>query len=186
MEYHIFKGGLTNGGITDLRLVPNQRPADGHIKSGTWENFERFKISDIEEQLEVGDKILIFTTVTFGYTIGLGARVVLADEGFKSKLVSYNEEDLAVIKVKKGLWDEAEENFTDAEDLDWAAIEDLGSEQAYFSGATEKNTDFYSQRTDAIVLEVLEVPSETTNPDVIIEFRTQYFQPVRPPAEICC
>ncbi|WP_268932815.1 hypothetical protein [Spirabiliibacterium pneumoniae] len=35
MSFQIFKGGW-DGDVTD-RIVPNQRPADGHIKSAVWE-----------------------------------------------------------------------------------------------------------------------------------------------------
>ncbi len=100
-EIQIFKGGWDLDTLD--RVVPNQRPADGHLKSDGWEEaviLTKDSLGCDVGGLEVGDVIAVHTTLTLGYVTGLGFAVENPVSGLKLKAVAIREgTDLSKIKI---------------------------------------------------------------------------------------
>lgn len=194
MEYQLFKGGW-NKDIDD-RLVINQRPADGHQKAGVLEdhrkltnrNFEMCNKCSAKNILEVGDIISLHTTLTFSNITGFGIAVNVPEEGLKFKVVTRDKTlDLSKILVDVFKYDETQEQYVKVQDkVPLDKIEDIGNEQLYYAGFTEKNNDIIANVTDLIGFEVVSVPDGGVAGDFEIETRLHNSQPVRPPAYLGC
>lgn len=193
-EIQLFKGGWC-GDVTD-RIVPNQRPADGHQKPAVWEDFLRTDgkpkcgtvCGSACLDIEVGDVIGIHTTLTMGAVFAFGLGVNAAEEGLQFKVVSREGNvDLSKIHVRVYEYDDANEQFTVVgTDTTLDAITDIGSNVRFYSGFVEKLTDVRVDNTDMIGLEVVAVPAGGVQGEFDIETRLHNSQPVRPPAVLHC
>ncbi len=193
-ELQLFKGGW-NGDVTD-RIVPNQRPADGHQKTAVHEDYAKLTQKSFrcgnglcgKNRLQVGDVIGLHTTLTMGFIIGFGLATVVAQEGVKFKVVSRDDNvDLSKLKVNVSEWDEENEQYVEIQkDVPLTDIEDIGDKPYFYSAATEKVNELFGRNTDMIGLEVVEMPDVGLSEEFVIESRLHNFQPARPPASLGC
>ncbi len=185
-ELQVFKGGWDLDTLD--RVVPNQRPADGHLKSDGWEEtiiLTKDSLGCDVGGLEVGDVIALHTTLTLGYVTGLGFAVESAVDGLKLKAVAVRENtDLSKIKAQKAIYDAENETFNSSE-VDFTD-EEFGDETAFIGGVTEKLNDLHIANTELIGLKVVELPKDTDIDGLKIISRIQYRQPVRPLAYMKC
>lgn len=195
-EIQLFKGGW-NGDVAD-RIVPNQRPADGHEKPAVWESYRRLNAKSFKcggacgvgayKNLEVGDVLGIHTTLTMGNITAFGIAVNGAEEGFKLKVVARDGfADLSKILVTTYEYDEDNEQFvvvSEGDALD--SIEDIGNANYYYAGFTENLNDILVHNTDMIGFEVVALPENGLCGEFDIETRLHNSQPVRPPASLGC
>lgn len=193
----LFKGGFSthdrNGVKRETRLAVNQRPADGHLKSATWEdhirlNKHRFKCNPSD--LEVGDVIGLHTTLTFGVIEALGIAVMNAEEGLKFKLVvsdpavSLENLDFTVYEYDK----DAKQFTATAQAQTVAALDAIGDKVQYFAGYHKPGADLI-RVTNAVQigLEVVALPAGGLKKEFDLESRLHMRQSVRPPACLeCC
>lgn len=194
-EIQLFKGGW-NGDVSD-RIVPNQRPADGHEKPAVWESYHSLTKDSFKcggacgcavPDLEVGDVIGIHTTLTLGNITAFGIAVNAAEEGLKFKVVSREGNvDLSKIQVRAYDYDSDNEKFVVVgADTTLDAITDIGHQVRYYAGFANTNTDIRVDNTDMIGLEVVAVPAGGAQGEFDIETRLHNSQPVRPPAVLHC
>lgn len=192
-EVQIFKGGF-NGDTTD-RLVPNQRPADGHLKASIWEDFAKlnkhsFTCSGLcgKNRLEVGDVISLHAVLTMGFVTGYGIAVKVAQEGVKFKVVSRdNNVDLSKLFVNVSEYDAENEQFVSiSKNVPLNTLTDIGSKPYFYCATTEKLNDIFAQNSDLIGLEVVEMPAVGLSDEFFIESRLSAFQPARPQAGFGC
>lgn len=194
MNYQIFKGGW-EGDVTD-RIVPNQRPADGHIKSAVWEDYRKLtqrqlgcaNSCGVLNALEVGDVVGMHTTLTLSNILAFGIAVNVAEEGLKLKVVSRDGYvELSKILVNVYEYDAENEEFTlvdEKKPLD--TIDDIGNAQRYYAGFVEKYNDVIVKNTDMLGFEVVALPADGLSGEFEIETRLHNSQPVRPPACLAC
>lgn len=188
----LFKGGFStydNGVLRETRLAPNQRPADGHLKSGTWEDHNRVNVKRFKCQgadLEVGDVIGIHTTLTFGIIEALGIAVLTEEEGLKFKIVvSDASVDLSSLDFTTYEYNDADGKFTEvASGLTVATIDDIGDSQKYYAGY--QTGIIRVTNAVQIGLEVVALPPGGLNKTFDIESRLHMRQVVRPPACLAC
>lgn len=192
-EIQLFKGGW-NKDVSD-RIVPNQRPADGHIKSAAWESYHRLNKDSFGcasacrdlPNLEVGDIIQVHTTLTFGNVLGFGIVVHVAEEGLRLQTVARNGLDLSKILVNVYEYDEDNQTMvTVREGVALNSINDIGSKPYYYAGYVAGYNDVLSKVTDLIGFKVLEVPASGVAGAFDIETRLHQTQPARPPANLVC
>lgn len=187
MSIELFKGG--QGRQKKDRAIINQRPADGHLKSGVWEDFIRVTPRLIREyhneKLKVGDILYIHTTLTFGVVHGLGFAVTTPQEGLKFKVVSSDPNfDLSKIKARRYKYDAANKEFKDLDgaDVGLDSLMEIGNEELYIAGYAEPSELLRVGNALQIGLEVVSVPSDGIPYDFEIESRLHMQQSVRPPA----
>ncbi len=192
-ELQFFKGGWS-GDVID-RIVPNQRPADGHLKASIWEDFaklskESFRCRSAcsKIDLEVGDVVGLHATLTMGFITGYGIAVKVAQEGVKFKVVSRDGNvDLSKLLVNVSEYDAENEQFVSiAKNVPLDSLDDIGSKPYYYSATTEKLNDIFAQNSDMLGLEVVEIPDVGLAEDFFIESRLSSFQPARPQASLGC
>lgn len=196
----IFKGGWEgkhrnkDGSLRDNRLAVNQRPADGHIKAATWEDYIRVnkhRFCDYP-QLAVGDVIGIHTTLTFGVIEGLGIAVLTPEEGLKFKLVASDNFDLSGLDFTVYEYDEDKKEFkATTTNVAASALTEIGTKKVWIAGYAKPGAELMRVGNAVqIGLEVVALPQNAGNAgttwDFDIESRLQMRQSVRPPASLCC
>lgn len=192
MIIEVFKGG--RGRQLEDRAIINQRPADGHIKPASFEDFNRITPRLIKEHngglpLKVGDILQIHTTLTFGVILGLGLAVIKPQENLKFKLVcSDNTVDLTQIYARRYKYDEATKKYLelDSHDVALTDLNEIGHEKLYIAGYVNPNAMVRLGNSVKIGLEVLSLPAEGLPYDFEIESRLHMAQSVRPPAYLNC
>lgn len=193
----LFKGGFSthdkNGVKRDDRIAINQRPADGHLKSGSWEdhirvNKNRFKCNPAD--LEVGDVIGLHTTLTFGIVEALGISIIEPEEGLKFKIVvSDPTVSLANLDFAVYEFDNTEKKFkaiSQGQTVD--NLEEIGDKELYYAGYHKPGADLI-RITNAVQigLEVVALPPGGLKRTFDFESRLHMRQVVRPPACMeCC
>lgn len=194
----IFKGGFDktfpNGQAREERKVVNQRPADGHLKSGMWEdhirvNRHRFKC-DPTMKLEVGDVIGIHVGLTFGVIDGLGIAVITPEEGLKLKVVTDDPTvSLDNLDVSVYAYDENAKKFVESTaGTTFGAQQEIGTKVEYYAGYAKPGSGLIRVLNSVqIGLEVVELPANGLQKTFDIESRLHMRQVVRPPACMeCC
>lgn len=195
----IFKGGFEHnskdrdGKLRDSRIAVNQRPADGHTKSASWEdhirvNKHRFKCQGLT--LEVGDVIGIHTTPTFGIIEAMGLSVITAEQGLKFKVVSSDPSvSLDALDFTSYSYDEGQKKFSQvAANLTVGTMDDIGDSVKYYAGYHKPGGDLIRITNPIqIGLEVVALPAGGLMKEFDIESRLHFRQSVRPPACLeCC
>lgn len=193
--YQIFKGGFSHG--HDERIAVNQRPADGHLKSASWEDFARLSKDNFNcgglPKLEVGDVIQLHAGLTFGVIDALGIAVKHAEEGLKFKIVISDDDAQNKFEMAKGFvfeWDDAQKQFTHTGNpQEVSKFNDIGDSQkyyAFYAAAAQAEDLLILPNSAAIGLEVVALPAAGLNWTFEIESRLHMRQAVRPPAHLCC
>lgn len=193
----LFKGGFSthdkNGVKRDSRIAINQRPADGHLKSGSWEdhirvNKKRFKCEP--SNLEVGDVVGLHTTLTFGIVEAFGISVIEAEKGLKFKIVTSDPSlDLANLDFTVYEYDAADKKFKAVDQGKTVAdLEEIGDKELYYAGYHKPGGELI-RVTNAVQigLEVVALPPGGLRRTFDFETRLHMRQVVRPPACMeCC
>lgn len=182
----VVKGGWDDDAEALDRLSVSQRPADGHIKSDGWEDTTILTVDALPcdaSALEVGDYIVMHTSLTLGYITGFGVAVEGAIEGLGLKVVTLKDNvDLSGMKTQKATYDDVV-GFESTETT--LGAEEFGSEQVWLSGSAETLNEFYVPNTDLVALEVTSIPDGNLSGMRIVT-RVHFRQPVRPPAYMNC
>lgn len=188
MKYiDIVKGGWDDDAQALDRLAISQRPADGHIKSDGWEDttiITKDALPCGEKDLEVGDYIVVHTSLTLGYITGFGVAVESGVEGLGLKVVTLRKNvDLTGLPVQRATYDDEAEKFNSTKST--LGAEEFGDKQVWIGGVVDKLNQFYVPNTELIALEVTSVPEGSLDTLRIVT-RVQFRQPVRPPAYLNC
>lgn len=184
----IFKGGWSHS--HDDRLAVVQRPADGHLKAGVWEdhirvNKQRFKCAGTPK-LEVGDVIAIHACPTLGLIDAMGIAVHRGEEGLKFKIVcSDSAVGLGMLTYQRFEYNAADKKYQSTDYGAIVSIDDIGSSQAYYVASPAPEAVRLTNSC-AIGLEVVALPADGLAWTFDIESRLQFRQPARPPADMHC
>lgn len=173
----------------EMRMAISQRPADGHVKSDGWEDHtivtENTMPCDASE-LQVGDVILVHTTLTLGYITGFGIAVEGAVPGLKMKLVNaFDTVNFQNMTFQKATFN-PETMLFESERVGNITTEEFGDVSAWYSGSVEILNDMYVGNTDLIGLEITALPEDGYIDNMRIVTRIHHRQPVRPPAYLYC
>lgn len=185
-DYQIFKGGWCDG--HEDRIAVAQRPADGHIKPAVWETYFRLNRDTFRcspPPLEVGDRLQLFTTLTFGLIHALGISVTQAEEGVKFKIVSSEHVDLSALKGDVYTYTLQDDKYTQTASGSTGDFTEIGAaEEGYRFFA---DNPISTLNTGWIGLEVVALPPDGLQWDFDMELRLHSSQPLRPPlAFLCC
>lgn len=188
MKYiDIVKGGWDDDAAALDRLAVSQRPADGHIKSDGWEDTTILTQDTLpcdSRELEVGDLIVVHTSLTLGYITGFGVAVESGVEGLGLKVVTLRGNvDLSDMPVQRATYDDELDKFEQTTST--LGAQEFGREQTFISGSAETLNQYYVPNTDLIALEVTSLPDNGLE-GLRIVTRVHFRQPVRPPAYLHC
>lgn len=188
MKYiDIVKGGWDDDAAALDRLAVSQRPADGHIKSDGWEDTTIITKDSLPcdvRELEVGDYIIVHTSLTLGYITGFGVAVEGGVEGLGLKAVTLRSNvDLSDMPVQRATYNDELDKFEATAST--LGQQEFGREQTYISGSAATLNQYYVPNTELIALEVVSLPDGDLD-SLRIVTRVHFRQPVRPPAYLNC